>query len=63
MKTDLLQLRLLATEKDSFQRAADISGIALSAWVRERLRAAARRELVEVGEQVPFLQEKVIRHG
>ena len=55
MKTELLQLRL-QTAKKSFQKAADIAGIALSAWVRERLRSAARRELTDTGEQVPFYQ-------
>lgn len=56
MKTDLLQLRLLPSEKEAFQKAADLAGVALSAWVRERLRSAARRELIEAGQQVPFLQ-------
>ncbi len=56
MKTDILQLRLLPEEKEGFQKAADMAGIALSAWVRERLRSAARRELTESGEQVPFFK-------
>jgi predicted HicB family RNase H-like nuclease len=60
MKSDLLQLRLKPAEKEAFQLAADLAGVALSAWVRERLRSAARRELVEAGKQVPFLQEKAI---
>ena len=60
MKSDLLQLRLKPAEKEAFQMAADLAGVALSAWVRERLRSAARRELVEAGKQVPFLQEKAI---
>lgn len=63
MKSDLLQLRLKSTEKEAFQLAADLAGVALSAWVRERLRAAARRELVEAGKQVPFLQEKALSNG
>jgi hypothetical protein len=54
MKSDLLQLRLLPAEKEAFRKAADLAGIALSAWVRERLRGAARRELTDAGEQVPF---------
>ena len=54
MKTQLLQLRLLPEEKEGFQKAADLAGVALSAWVRERLRSVARRELTECGEQVPF---------
>lgn len=58
MKTDIIKLRVTAAEKDGFQQAAEIAGIALSAWVRERLRGAARRELVESGKQVPFLIER-----
>jgi hypothetical protein len=58
MKTDFIKLRVTSTEKDGFQQAADLAGLALSAWVRERLRAAARRELVDSGKQVPFLVER-----
>lgn len=56
MKTDLMQLRLHANEKKSFQEAADLAGIPLSAWVRERLRWAATRELENAGRQIPFLR-------
>lgn len=56
MKTVTLQIRLQAKEKEAFEKAAEIAGVALSAWVRERLRRMARQELVSVGEQVPFLQ-------
>lgn len=45
-------------EKQAFQIAADLSGIPLSAWMRERLRSAARRELIDAGRKVPFLQGK-----
>jgi hypothetical protein len=40
---------------EAFRVAADLAGLALSAWVRERLRLAARRELEEAGKSVPFL--------
>ena len=53
-KTDTLKLRLSAAEKEGFQKAAELAGVALSAWIRERLRGAARRELTESGIQVPF---------
>jgi hypothetical protein len=56
MKTELLQLRLDAIEKESFQKAAELAGVALSGWVRERLRKAARLELQDAGEKVPFIQ-------
>jgi hypothetical protein len=58
MKTDLMQLRLLPSEKASFQEAADLAGIPLSAWVRERLRWAATRELEDAGRDIPFLHER-----
>lgn len=58
MKSALLQLRVRDTEKDAFRLAAEASGILLSSWVRERLRRAAIRDLVEVGIQVPFLQRE-----
>jgi hypothetical protein len=59
MKTELLQLRVQPSEKEGFQQAADLAGVALSAWVRERLRAAARRELMDAGEQAPFYRRPV----
>lgn len=57
MKTDTLQIRLQPKEKEAFEIAAQLSGIALSAWVRERLRRAAIKELADAGRQIPFLQE------
>ena len=59
MKSTTLQIRLSDTEKIAFERAAEMAGITLSAWVRERLRSVARRELTDAGEQVPFLQAKI----
>jgi hypothetical protein len=56
MKTDTLQIRLHPKEKQAFELAAELSGIALSSWVRERLRHSAIRELEEAGRQIPFLQ-------
>jgi len=55
MKTDILKLRLQSEEKRAFQEAAEISGLALSAWVRERLRKAARAELEKAKRKVAFL--------
>lgn len=52
-----LNIRVGATEKQAFSRAAEIAGIALSAWIRERLRVAAYRELDNVGEPAPFLDQ------
>lgn len=53
-----LQVRVQQVERDSFATAAQLSGLDLSAWVRTRLRAIARKELKNHGEGVPFLDEK-----
>jgi uncharacterized protein (DUF1778 family) len=56
MKSESMQLRLRPEEKLAFQEAADLAGLPLSAWVRERLRRAARIELIEAHRSVPFAQ-------
>jgi uncharacterized protein (DUF1778 family) len=57
-KTEFMKLRLRPDEKLAFEKAAELAGVPLSAWVRERLRSAARRELIDAGQKVPFLQER-----
>lgn len=59
-KTEWMQIRLTETEKAGFQSAADLAGIALSAWVRERLRLAAIRDLEDAGRRVPFIEPIVM---
>jgi hypothetical protein len=54
-KGEFLQVRVDDAEKQAFNAAADLAGIDLSAWVRERLRLIARRELEKSGQPVPFL--------
>jgi uncharacterized protein (DUF1778 family) len=54
-KGDYLELRLTPPEKQGFKDAAEIAGIPLAAWVRERLRRAAVRELEEADRPIPFL--------
>jgi hypothetical protein len=44
-KSRNLQIRLTQQEKDGFDKAAELAGIPLSSWVRERLRLAAIRDL------------------
>lgn len=56
-KGDYLEVRLDAEEKQAFKDAADLAGLALSAWVRERLRLASRKELEEAGRTVAFLRQ------
>lgn len=54
-KGECLDIRLEAAEKQAFRDAADLAGLDLSAWVRERLRTSARGELEGAGRQVAFL--------
>jgi hypothetical protein len=55
-KTQILHLRVTDAEKEGFQAAATLAGIPLSAWVRERLRLAAIRDLESAGRKVPFIE-------
>ena len=57
-KTETLKIRLTLEEKAAFLAASELSGLSLSAWIRERLRRAARLELDEAGEKVPFRKKK-----
>ena len=57
MKSDNLQIRVQPKEKEAFENAAEMAGLSLSAWVRERLRGIARRELADLGEPIPFFRE------
>lgn len=50
-----IDMRLEISEKAGFRAAAELSGIDLSAWMRERLRRVAREELQAAGLPVPFL--------
>lgn len=53
----LLQVRLEAAERQAFDDAASLSGLTLSAWLRERMRVVARRELEQAGQPVAFLPD------
>jgi hypothetical protein len=54
-KSESILLRMESAEKVAFARAAEIAGVPLSVWIRERLRSAALRELDNVGEAAAFL--------
>ncbi len=56
MKSEMLKTRVSVSEKNAFQEAADLAGIPLSTWVRERLRHVAIRELEGAGIPVPFVR-------
>jgi uncharacterized protein (DUF1778 family) len=53
---DYLEIRVESAEKEAFKSAADLAGIPVSTWVRERLRRAAIRELEEAARPIAFLQ-------
>ena len=55
-KTEFFKLRLTDKEKQAFTLCASVSGIPVAAWVRERLRKAAIRDLEEAGQKIPFLR-------
>jgi len=54
-KTLHLDMRLGVADKKAFKDAAELAGLPLSAWIRERLRTAARKELEGAGRPVAFL--------
>ena len=60
-KSFVIQIRVTEAEKDGFTQSADLAGISLSSWVRERLRLAAIRELESAGRQIPFVANVLIR--
>lgn len=61
-KEQVLQIRLDEREKQGFQAAAEIAGIPLSSWVRERLRLAAIRDLEMAGQKIPFINAVPLGH-
>jgi ribosomal protein S11 len=53
-------VRLLGSERQAFQDAADLAGIPLSAWVRSRLRQSAIKELEAQALSIAFLPDKTL---
>jgi predicted HicB family RNase H-like nuclease len=58
---ETLEIRVTSAEKQAFALAAEIAGIGLSTWVRERLRLSAIRELESAGCRVPFVDPVSLR--
>jgi uncharacterized protein (DUF1778 family) len=58
MKTESVEVRMQPEEKAAFREAAELAGIPLSAWIRERLRKAARIELEDAGRKVAFVKRR-----
>lgn len=57
-KSEMVRIRVDSDERQAFQQAAELAGISVSAWMRERLRRAARIDLTDAGQQVPFVRTK-----
>ena len=55
-KSETFLLRLEPGEKKGFEDAAIVAGVKLSAWIRERLRIVAVKELTRVGKPIPFAE-------
>jgi hypothetical protein len=53
-KSESVLIRMESREKAAFTEAAEIAGVPLSVWIRERLRRVARDELREAGKESPF---------
>ena len=56
LRNDNLLIRLEPNEKEAFKDAAGLAGMSLSAWVRQRLRQVATRELKSAAHPIPFLK-------
>ena len=54
-KSESLLLRLDPGEKKGFGDAAELAGLPLSGWIRERLRLIAAKELESAGREIAFL--------
>jgi hypothetical protein len=55
IKSEALLLRLGPDEKKGFADAANLAGVPLTVWMRERLRKVAADELVKASRPVAFL--------
>ena len=56
LKNENLLIRLEQNEKETFQSAADLAGLSLSSWVRERLKRVAIRELKSAASLNPLVR-------
>jgi hypothetical protein len=53
---EYIELRLSSSEKQAFKDAAELSGMALATWVRDRLRKATIRELEKADRPIAFVK-------
>jgi hypothetical protein len=57
VKSETLLLRLEPRERQSFGEAAELAGVPLAVWIRERLRKVAAKELDEANRPIAFLEK------
>lgn len=57
LQNEYLDVRLMTAEKEAFKKAAELAGMPMSMWVRDRLRAVSRRELEAADIPVAFLPQ------
>jgi uncharacterized protein (DUF1778 family) len=55
VKADYIEVRCEGAEKQAFRAAAELAGMTLSGWVRDRLRRISRKELEDMDMKVAFL--------
>jgi predicted HicB family RNase H-like nuclease len=60
LRTEDLLVKLKTDEKEAFKIAADLAGVSLSSWVRERLRQVAVSELQKAEYPVAFLKRQEV---
>jgi|HubBroStandDraft_4_1064222.scaffolds.fasta_scaffold00029_33 hypothetical protein len=53
-----MQLRVDNLEKQAFGEAAQLAGLSVSGWMRERLRESCKEELQASGKSVAFLSSR-----
>lgn len=61
--TEAVLLKLTPQEKEGFTLAAQVAGVTLADWARERLRMAATHELQRAGRRAPFAPPLPGREG
>jgi hypothetical protein len=61
LRNEALLVRVESTEKEAFKSAAELAGVPLSTWVRERLRQVAVRELENAARPIAFLKHVTLR--
>jgi uncharacterized protein (DUF1778 family) len=57
-KGESIEIRVSEAEKIAFREAAEIAGIGMTTWMRERLRRIAAKELEDAGYIAAFLERE-----